>query len=47
MESCNLGALRTTTIPLLKTVLEPLGMTLMNSLKPDWQDDDIPIFQES
>lgn len=37
--SCNLGAVRSTAIPLLKEALEPLGTTLINSLKPDWHDD--------
>lgn len=37
--SCNLGAVRSIAIPLLKEALEPLGTTLINSLKPDWHDD--------
>lgn len=39
----NLGAVRSTAIPLLKEVLEPLCTTLLNSLAPardDWQDSD-------
>lgn len=38
----NLGAIRSTAIPLLKEVLEPLCTTLMNSLAParDWQEAD-------
>lgn len=39
-ESSNLGAVRSTAIPLLKQVLEPLGTTLLNSLKPDWQEEE-------
>ena len=34
----NLGAVRSTAIPLVKQVLEPLCTTLVNSLKPDWHD---------
>jgi hypothetical protein len=40
----NLGAVRSTAIPLLKEVLEPLCTTLLNSLAPasrdDWQESD-------
>ena len=38
----NLGAVRSSAIPLLKEVLEPLCTTLLNSLAParDWQDTD-------
>ena len=31
----NLGAVRSTAIPLLKQVLEPLARELVNSLQPD------------
>ena len=38
----NLGALRSTTVPLLKEVLEPLCSTLLNSLAPgrEYPDED-------
>ena len=34
---CNLGAVQTTAIPLLKQVLEPLCTTLVESLKPVYE----------
>ena len=36
--NCNLGSLRSNSIPLMKQVLDPLGMALAISLKPDWHD---------
>ena len=46
--NANLGAIRSTAIPLLKGVLEPLCTELLNSLSParDWQDADHPYPQQ-
>jgi len=40
--NANLGAVRSTTIPLLKEVLEPLCATLLNSLAPAQADHAYP-----
>jgi predicted regulator of Ras-like GTPase activity (Roadblock/LC7/MglB family) len=40
----NIGAIRSSGIPLLKEVLEPLCTTLNNSLRPDYESD--PVYQQ-
>jgi hypothetical protein len=39
----NLGAVRSTTVPLLKDVLEPLLRELVNSLQPDSSENSFPV----
>lgn len=41
----NLGAIRSTTIPLLKQALEPLCTTLVESLKPDYESSATAYYQ--
>jgi Mitogen-activated protein kinase kinase 1 interacting len=43
--SSNLGAIRSTTIPLLKQALEPLCTTLVESLKPDYESSATAYYQ--
>lgn len=38
-KDCNVGAIHSTAIPLLKQVLEPLCTTLVNSLKLEEEED--------
>jgi hypothetical protein len=44
-QCANLGAIRSTAIPLLKQALEPLCTTLVESLKPDYESSATAYYQ--